>query len=116
MRVVPLAAITAALSIPVLTAYGNDKAVGALSGAALGALIGGPPGVLIGAGLGALVGSQSPAMPARFRERPVTVGEALPAFYVYRDIPDFPDFQYLVLNNRRVIVDRKFRRVVRIVE
>jgi hypothetical protein len=42
------------------------------------------------------------------------VGEPLPDSYTYYEVPQYPDYNYIVLNNQRVIVDHKTHRVVRV--
>ena len=66
-----------------------------------------------GAGIGALVGSSLPSEPSVVYQQPVAVGETLPDTYTYYAVPQYPDYQYIVLNNRRVIVDRHHR-IVRV--
>lgn len=116
MRFFPLAAIAAACSIPAITAYGDEKAVGAVGGAAFGAVVGGPVGIVVGAGIGALIGSTLSSEPSVVSERSVVVGEALPDSYIYHEVPDYPDYQYALLNNQRILVDRRWHRVLRVIE
>jgi hypothetical protein len=116
--IILLAATAAAFSIPVLTAYADDTTPGAVGGAvggaAIGTVVGGPVGTVVGAGIGALVGSSLPSQPSVVYQRPVVVGEPLPDSYTYYEVPQYPDYNYIVLNNQRVIVDRKTHRVVRV--
>jgi hypothetical protein len=112
MRLIPFAAIVAAGSIPALTACANEKLVGAVAGAAVGIVAGGPIGAVVGAGMGCLVGA---ALQPRTARRPFAVGEALPDSLTYHEIPDFPDYQYVVLDGSKIIVDRRWRRVLRVI-
>lgn len=118
MRSIILATIAAACAIPV-AAYADDKPVGAvggaLGGAAVGTVVGGPVGTVVGAGIGALVGSSLPSQPSVVYQQPIAVGKSLPPSYTYYAVPQYPDYEYIVLNNQRVIVDRRTHRVVRVI-
>ena len=46
----------------------------------------------------------------------VIVGSELPRAIVIHKVPKFDAFSYAVVNNRRVIVDAKTRRIVKIIE
>jgi hypothetical protein len=113
-----LATTTAAFAIPVAPTYADDRTPGAVGGAvggaAVGTVVGGPVGTVVGAGIGALVGSSLPSQPSVVYQSPVVVGEPLPDSYTYYEVPQYPDYNYIVLNNQRVIVDRKTHRVVRV--
>ena len=113
-----LAATAAAFSIPVVAAYADDRTPGAVGGAvggaAVGTVVGGPVGTVVGAGIGALVGSSLPPQPSVVYQGPVVVGEPLQGSYTYYEVPQYPDYNYIVLNNQRVVVDRKTHRVVRV--
>jgi len=119
MRATIVWAVTAAaLFIPVFGAKADDRAPGAVGGAvggaAVGTVVGGPVGTVVGAGVGALVGSSLPAQPSIVYQQPVVVGDALSETYTYYDVPQYPSYQYIILNNQRVIVDRKSHRIVRV--
>ena len=49
-------------------------------------------------------------------EEEVVVGQPLPPTVVLRTIPDHRDYSYAIVNERRVIVEPRTRRVIRIVE
>ena len=49
-------------------------------------------------------------------EAPVVVGEPLPAVVEVRPVPGYVDYRYAVVNNHRVIVDPRTRRVIRVIE
>jgi len=88
---------------------------GAAGGAAIGAVVGGPPGAIVGGAVGAITGSALPPQPSvPYRER-VVVGEPMPATITYYPVPDYDAYSYVVVNNQRVIVDRRTHRVVRII-
>ncbi|MBV8280627.1 MAG: DUF1236 domain-containing protein [Candidatus Eremiobacteraeota bacterium] len=109
-----LATIAVALAMPAV-AYAQDdnRAVagvgGALGGAAVGTVVGGPVGAVVGAGVGAIVGSSLPQEPSTVYDGPIVVGEPLPQSVVVYPLPQYPDYNYAVVNNHRVIVDRSHR-------
>ncbi len=119
MKSIVLAVIAATCAAPVVTAYADDRPVGAvggaLGGAAVGTVVGGPVGTVVGAGIGALVGSSLPSQPSVVYQQPVVVGQPLPPSYTYYAVPQYPDYEYIILNNQRVIVDRHTHRVVRVI-
>jgi hypothetical protein len=49
-------------------------------------------------------------------EEPVVVGAPLPAAVEVRPVPGYTDYRYAVVNNQRVIVDPRSRRVIRVIE
>ena len=49
------------------------------------------------------------------RER-VVVGEPLPPTVVLRPVPNYTEYRYAVVNDRRVIVEPRTRRVVKIID
>ncbi len=118
MKSIVLAVIAATCVNPAVTAYADERPVGAVGGAvggaAVGTVVGGPVGTVVGAGIGALVGSSLPSEPSVVYQQPVVVGETLPDTYTYYAVPQYPDYRYIVLNNQRVIVNRHHR-VVRVV-
>ena len=118
MRKVLFAAALAAASLTTAAAYadGPGAATGAVGGAAVGAVVGGPVGAVVGGGIGAIVGGSLPSHPSVVYDRPVVVGEALPNDYTYYDVPNQPDYEYVVLNNQRVIVDRRQHHIVRVLQ
>ncbi len=46
----------------------------------------------------------------------IVVGSELPGTIAYVDVPDSPDVAFVYVNKKRVLVDRKTRKVVRIYE
>ncbi|CAN7454284.1 DUF1236 domain-containing protein [Rhizobium sp. LjRoot254] len=119
------------LSIP---AYADDDAAittGA-GGAVAGAVVGGPVGAAIGGALGFVAGASLDPPPAKVvtyvEERPVTrkyviedrdsvvVGRTLPREVVLDSVPDDDLYAYTVINDRRVIVRRDNRAIVRVIE
>lgn len=93
-----------------------DGVDGAVGGAVVGGVVGGPVGAVVGAGIGGLVGSTLPSHPSVVYDRPIVVGEAAPDGYSYYDVPNQPDYEYMILNNHRVIVDRHTHRIARVID
>ncbi len=81
----------------------------------LGTVVGGPVGTVVGAGVGALVGSSLPSQPSVVYQQPVVVGQTLPTSCTFYAVPQYPDYEYIILNNQRVVVDRRTHRVVRVI-
>jgi hypothetical protein len=116
-----LAMIAVALAIPtVANAQDDNRAAGgvggALGGAAVGTVVGGPVGAVVGAGVGAIVGSSLPQQPSVVYDGPVVVGDPLPQTVVIYPVPQYPDYDYAVVNKHRVIVDRGSHRIVRVID
>lgn len=118
MRTTLAAAIAVAIAIPSIGYAQNagGTAGGAVGGAAVGGAVGGPPGAVIGAGVGAIVGSTLPPQPSVTYQQPVVVGEVLPDDYTYYEVPSEPDYGYIVLNNHKVIVERRSHKIIRVIE
>jgi hypothetical protein len=103
---------------------------GAAGGAVTGAIVGGPVGAAVGGVAGAIVGSAIDPPPQRVvtyveqqpmptervvvQER-IVVGEAVPETVVLSQIPEAPEYSYTVVNEERVIVDPRTRKVVQII-
>ena len=106
----------------------STTATGAASGAAAGGAVGGPVGAAVGGTVGAAVGAgleipnavitsiQGERVPSvTVRER-VVVGEPLPATVQLRAVPNYTQYRYAVVNDRRVIVEPKTRKIIRIID
>src|SRR6478735_2458795 len=104
----------------------STTATGAANGAA-GGEIGGPVGAMVGGTVGAAVGA-GPEIPnavfgaaprgepsVTVRER-VVVGEPLPETVVLRPVPSHTEYRYAVVNDRRVIVEPRTRKVIKIID
>jgi uncharacterized protein DUF1236 len=105
----------------------STTAEGAASGARAGGDVGGPIGAMVGGTVGAAVGAaveipnavitsiprSEPSVVVRER---VVVGEPLPPAVVLRPVPNYREYRYAVVNDRRVIVEPRTRRVVRIID
>ncbi len=128
MRIRLLAAVAAvALSPAVVFAQGSTVG-GAVGGAAVGAVVGGPVGAVVGAGIGGTVGlaAEPPApvvtyvqrgtVPSVAVQEQIVVGEPLPSTVVLHPVPEYQQYSYAVVNNQRVIVEPKSRKVVKIIQ
>src|SRR5579864_2619061 len=104
----------------------STTATGAVNGARTGGEVGGPVGEIVGGTVGAAVGAaveipnavitsiQGERVPSvTVRER-VVVGEPLPPTVELRPVPRYTEYRYAVVNDRRVIVDPRTRRVIKI--
>ncbi|QPF89488.1 DUF1236 domain-containing protein [Bradyrhizobium commune] len=99
---------------------------GARNGARAGGDIGGPVGAMVGGTVGAAVGAgleiPNAVLGGLPRERSVVVqervvvGEPLPATVELRPVPNYTEYRYAVVNDRRVIVEPRTRRVVKIID
>lgn len=101
---------------------------GARNGARAGGDIGGPIGAAVGGTVGAAVGlgleipnavitsvqgERAPSVVVRER---VIVGEPLPAEVELRPVPHYTQYDYAVVNDRRVIVEPRTRKVIKIID
>jgi hypothetical protein len=105
----------------------STTAEGARNGAAAGGEIGGPVGAMVGGTVGAAVGAGLEIPNAVFgavprgepsvvvRER-VVVGEPLPDTVVLRPVPNYTQYRYAVVNERRVIVEPRTRKIIKIID
>ena len=98
----------------------NGARAGGDVGGPIGAVVGGTVGAAVGAGLEipnavitSVEGERAPSVVVRER---VVVGEPLPAEVELRPVPRYTEYRYVVVNNRRVIVDPQTRRVIKIIE
>lgn len=99
---------------------------GARSGARAGGDIGGPVGAMVGGTVGAAVGAGLEIPNAILGGIPrdnsvviherVVVGEPLPPTVELRPVPNYTEYRYAVVNDRRVIVEPRTRRVVKIID
>ena len=101
---------------------------GAREGAATGHCIGGPVGGAVGGPVGAVGGTAGdipaavissvtglPGPSVVVKER-VVVSEPLPDYVELRPVPSHTEYHYAVVNDRRVIVEPRTRRVIRVIE
>ena len=95
---------------------------------ATGAVVGGPVGAVVGGTVGAAIGASAepPAEVRTYVTREsvpsvrvtdkVVVGEPLPATVVLRPLPSHAEYSFAVVNEKRVIVEPKTRKVIQIIE
>ena len=124
-----LLAATAVLALSPAVAFAQASTVGgAVGGAAVGGVVGGPVGAIVGAGVGGAIGNAAEppdevvtyvrrdrAPTVTVRER-VVVGEPLPSSVEIRSVPQHTDYSYAVVNNQRVIVEPRSRKVIKVIE
>jgi len=129
MRVRFLVTLLAATAMAPAVALAQNNAVGgAVSGAVIGGVVGGPVGAAVGAGVGGTVGAATEPPPGAItyveredvpsvtvQER-VVVGEPLPSAVELRPIPEYREYRYAVVNQKRVIVEPRTRKIVKIIE
>jgi hypothetical protein len=128
MKVTLIAAV-AALALTPAVAFGQaSTATGAVGGAVVGGAVGGPVGAVVGAGVGGTVGmaAEPPAPVVTYVEREdipsvavqeeVVVGQPLPATVTIHSVPKYQQYSYAVVNHKRVIVEPRSRKVVKIIE
>jgi|SRR5581483_5133674 len=105
-----------------------STATGVVGGAAAGAVIGGPVGAVVGGVIGGSVGAaaeppreyytvvqREPMASVPVQSR-IVVGETLPETVVVRRVPQYDQWGYAVVNDRRVVVDNSTRKIVKIIE
>jgi len=118
--------IAAALLIPGAAFAQSTTAQGAAEGAARGGDAAGPVGAIVGGTVGAAVGAAveipNAVITSIPRDRSVVVreelvvGEPLPPTVELRTVPQHTEYRYAVVNDRRVIVEPRTRRVIRILD
>ena len=120
--------VAASVALPSLAFAQGSTVGGAVGGAAVGAVVGGPVGAVVGGTVGAVVGNaaepprevityvQREPLPSVAVQERVVVGEPLPTTVQLRAVPSHTEFSYAVVNNQRVIVEPKTRKVIKIVE
>ncbi|MGY4478184.1 DUF1236 domain-containing protein [Bradyrhizobium sp. USDA 3364] len=105
----------------------STTAAGAANGARTGGEIAGPVGEIVGGTVGAAVGAgleipnavissiprNEPSVVVRER---IVVGEPLPDTVVVRPVPRYTEYRYAIVNDRRVIVDARSHRIVKIID
>jgi hypothetical protein len=104
----------------------STTAQGAAEGAAAGGQVGGPIGAMVGGTVGAAVGAGLEIPNAVINSVPrdrsvvvqerIVVGEPLPPTVELRTVPQHTEYRYAVVNDRRVIVEPRTRKVVRILD
>jgi hypothetical protein len=99
-----------------------------MNGARTGGEVAGPVGEIVGGTVGAALGAaveipnavitsvQGERVQSVTIEEPIVIGEPLPAAVEVRPVPGYVDYRYAVVNNQRLIVDPRTRRVIRVIE
>lgn len=106
----------------------STTATGAANGAAAGGAVAGPVGEVVGGTVGAAVGlgleipnavitsiqgERAPSVTIRER---VVVGQPLPSTVELRTVPSHTEYRYAVVNDRRVIVEPRTRKIIKIID
>jgi hypothetical protein len=101
---------------------------GANNGARAGGAVGGPVGEAVGGTVGAAVGlgleipnavitsiqgDRAPSVTVRER---VVVGAPLPPTVELRTVPSHSEYRYAIVNDQRVIVEPRTRKVIKIID
>jgi len=93
----------------------NGARAGGDIGGPIGAMVGGTVGAAVGAGLeisNAVLGAVPRSEPSVVVRERVVVGEPLPPTVELRPVP----YRYAVVNDRRVIVEPRTRKVIKIID
>jgi hypothetical protein len=105
-----------------------STAGGAVGGAVVGGVVGGPVGAVVGGAIGGTVGwaAAPPAevntyvveqrVPSVRVQEEIVVGEPLPATVRIHTIPRHKEYAYAIVNDRRVIVEPRSRKVIKVIE
>jgi len=123
------AVVVAALVLtPAMASAQNVVRDSARDGAEAGGQVLGPVGAAVGGTVGAAVGTavaipdavigavRNEHVPSVVVEERIAVGEPLPDTVVLHEVPRYETYRYAVVNDQRVIVDPRTRRVIRIIE
>ena len=132
MKRIILTAGAVAITSLASAAFAQESTVtGAAGGAVTGAIVGGPVGAAVGGIVGAAAGTvidppprevityveQQPAPSASVVvEQPIAVGKPIPETVVLTPVPDYDDYAYAVVNDRRVIVDPRTHTVIQVID
>src|SRR5207237_4601184 len=92
-------------------------------GAREGARVGGPVGAIVGGTVGAAMEIPNAVITSIPRgersvvvQERVVVGEPLPPSVELRVVPNHTEYRYAVVNDRRVIVEPRTRKVIRVID
>ncbi|MBL0934558.1 MAG: DUF1236 domain-containing protein [Rhizobiaceae bacterium] len=123
-------AAIAALSAGAAHAQTNDEArgfgatAGGTTGAVAGAVVGGPIGAIVGGFAGAVIGAETAVpdevvgyvvdnpVPTVTYEGEIAAGAVIPAEVEVVQVPDSPEYGYIYVNGRPVLVEYESREVV----
>jgi hypothetical protein len=127
MRIRMIAAVAALALSPTLAFAQASTVGGAVGGAVVGGAVGGPVGAVVGAGVGGAMGNaaepprevityvQREQLPSVAVQERIVVGQPLPATVELRTVPTHTEYSYAVVNNQRVIVEPKSRKVIKVI-
>jgi hypothetical protein len=94
-----------------------------VQGAQEGARVGGPVGAIVGGTVGAALEIPNAVITAIPRgersvvvQERVVVGEPLPPSVELRVVPSHTEYRYAVVNDQRVIVEPRTRKVIRVID
>ena len=106
----------------------STTATGAVNGARTGGELAGPVGEVVGGTVGAAVGAgleipnavitsiQGERVPSVTVRDRIVVGEPLPPAVELRPVPNYTEYRYAVVNDRRVIVEPRTRKIIKIID
>ncbi len=106
----------------------STTATGAANGARTGGEVAGPVGEIVGGTVGAAVGAaveipnavitsiEAERAPSVVVREQVVVGEPLPRSVELRTVPSHTEYRYAVVNDRRVIVEPRTRKIIKIID
>jgi len=106
----------------------STTATGAANGARAGGDVAGPLGAAVGGTVGAAIGAavevpdavilslQGQQVPSVTVPEQVVVGKPLPSTVELWPVPRYDQYDYAVVNDRRVIVEARTRRVIKIID
>jgi len=107
---------------------------GIAGGAATGAVVGGPVGAVVGGVVGGTIGAAEEIpddvvdyvedlddddvddVRSVYVREPVVIGRPVPRVVILRPIPEHNEYRYAVVNDQRLIVEPRTRRVVRVID
>jgi hypothetical protein len=129
MQKTTFATIAALLVAPTVCFAQSSTTTGVVGGAATGAIVGGPVGAVVGGVVGGTMGAALEPPPAEVRtyvrrergpsvrmQEEIVVGEPLPPRVKLHTVPKHPKYRFAIINEQRVIVEPKSRRVVEIID
>jgi hypothetical protein len=120
--------LTAAMLLPGVAFAQSTTATGAANGARAGHDAAGPVGEVVGGTVGAALGAaveipnavimsvQGERAPSVTVKERVAVGEPLPVSVELRTVPSHTEYRYAVVNERRVIVEPRTRKIIKILD
>ena len=128
MKMKTAVAVAVLALAPALASAQNVVRDSAREGANAGGQVLGPVGAAVGGTVGAAVGTavaipdavvtsvRGERVPSVVVHERIAVGEPLPDTVVLHEVPRYREYRYAVVNDQRVIVDPRTRRVIRVVE